>query len=214
MFDRIIFVATSTLIFAGLTQSATAGDERDIRLVLQITVDGLRADLLNRYANDFGIGGFKYLMHNGTVYSNAHNQHAHTETIVGHTTLATGTFPSQHGMVGNVIYDRQAGELSYNIVDEDAPLLPSREQSSTGDIYLIQDPYWFLLEEGLISVMYGSPWRYDTHVPVIFSGPGIKPQQIQRIVHPVDVAPTIAKLLGMTAPASTQGTLLTEVINR
>lgn len=133
MLNRIILSATSVLILAVLTQAASAKSERDIRLVLQITVDGLRGDLLNRYANSFGNSGFKYLMHNGTVYTNAHYQHANTETIVGHTTLATGTFPSQHGMVGNVIYDRKANELSYNIEDADAPLLPSREQSSAGD---------------------------------------------------------------------------------
>lgn len=133
MLNRIILSATSVLILAVLTQAASAKSERDIKLVLQITVDGLRGDLLNRYANSFGNSGFKYLMHNGTVYTNAHYQHANTETIVGHTTLATGTFPSQHGMVGNVIYDRKANELSYNIEDADAPLLPSREQSSAGD---------------------------------------------------------------------------------
>ena len=133
MLNRIILSATSVLILAVLTQAASAKSERDIKLVLQITVDGLRGDLLNRYANSFGNSGFKYLMHNGTVYTNAHYQHANTETIVGHTTLATGTYPSQHGMVGNVIYDRKANELSYNIEDADAPLLPSREQSSAGD---------------------------------------------------------------------------------
>ena len=84
----------------------------------------------------------------------------------------------------------------------------------SGDIYVIQDPYWFLLEEGLIAVMHGSPWRYDTHVPVMFSGPGIDAQHVHRTVHPVDVAPTIASLLGMSPPASTQGMPLAEVINR
>ena len=106
---------------------------QDIRLVLQITVDGLRADLLNRYANSFGKRGFRYLMQNGTVYTNAQYQHANTETIVGHTTLATGTFPAQHGMIGNVWFDRDAGELAYNIEDADSPILPTREQSSSGE---------------------------------------------------------------------------------
>jgi len=112
---------------------ANAQPRQDIRLVLQITVDGLRADLLNRYQAGFGKGGFRYLMTQGTVYANAHYQHANTETIVGHTTLATGTFPSQHGMVGNVMLDRKAGELTYNIEDPDAPLLPSREERSAGE---------------------------------------------------------------------------------
>jgi predicted AlkP superfamily pyrophosphatase or phosphodiesterase len=81
----------------------------------------------------------------------------------------------------------------------------------SGDIYIIQDPYWFLLEEGLIAVMHGSPWRYDTHVPIIFAGSGIAAQSVNRLVHPVDVAPTLASLLGMTPPASSQGAPLLEV---
>ncbi len=101
-----------------------AAPRSDIKLVLQITVDGLRADLLNRYSNNFGKGGFRYLLDKGVIYTNAHYQHANTETIVGHTTLATGAFPSQHGMVGNVWFDREAGELSYNIEDPEHPLIP------------------------------------------------------------------------------------------
>jgi predicted AlkP superfamily pyrophosphatase or phosphodiesterase len=106
---------------------------RDIKLVLQITVDGLRADLLNRYQPSFVKDGFQYLQQNGTVYSNAHYQHANTETIVGHTTLSTGAHPSMHGMVGNVMLDKAAGELTYNIEDPSAPLLPSREEVITGE---------------------------------------------------------------------------------
>jgi predicted AlkP superfamily pyrophosphatase or phosphodiesterase len=106
---------------------------QDIKLVLQITVDGLRADLLNRYANGFGKHGFRYLTQTGTVYTNAQYQHANTETIVGHTTLATGTFPAQHGMIGNVWFDREANELAYNIEDADSPILPTREKSSSGE---------------------------------------------------------------------------------
>ena len=105
----------------------------DIRLVLQLTVDGLRADLLSRYADRFGEGGFRYLKQNGTVFANAHYQHANTETIVGHSTLATGAQPSVHGMTGNVWFDAETGELAYNIEDADFPLLPSREQAKTGE---------------------------------------------------------------------------------
>ena len=124
------------LLVTGLVGNVTlthAKSKQDIRLVLQITVDGLRADLLNRYRAGFGKDGFNYLLNQGAVFANAHYQHANTETIVGHTTLATGTFPSQHGMVGNVMFDSKAGELTYNIEDPDAPLLPSREESSAGE---------------------------------------------------------------------------------
>jgi len=132
-FKRFVLVVTLALLLIGQELYADPKTPPEITLVLQITVDGLRADLLNRYDNGFSKRGFNLLLQNGTVYTNAHYQHANTETIVGHTTLATGTYPSQHGMVGNVIYDRNAGELSYNIEDAEAPLLPSRKQSSTGD---------------------------------------------------------------------------------
>ena len=102
------------------------------RLVLQITVDGLRGDLLDRYVDNFGNSGFNYLRNNGVVYSNAHYLHANTETIVGHTTLATGATPAVHGMVGNVWYHADSGELGYNIEDAEAPLIPTREHSVEG----------------------------------------------------------------------------------
>jgi predicted AlkP superfamily pyrophosphatase or phosphodiesterase len=82
----------------------------------------------------------------------------------------------------------------------------------SGDIYVIQEPYWFLFEKGPIAVMHGSPWRYDTHVPIIFAGPGVDAQKVHRLVHPVDVAPTIAAFLGMSPPAAAQGKALQEVL--
>jgi arylsulfatase A-like enzyme len=84
--------------------------------------------------------------------------------------------------------------------------------SRSGDIYIIQDPYWFLFDKGPVTAMHGSPWRYDTHVPIIFMGPGIQSLTVNRLVHPVDVAPTIAAFLGMTPPGSAQGLPLKEVL--
>jgi predicted AlkP superfamily pyrophosphatase or phosphodiesterase len=123
-------VMLSVPIADSVAADAQAGPP--VRLVLQITVDGLRADLLNRYADGFGEGGFRYLLDKGTVYTNAHYQHANTETIVGHTTLATGAYPSVHGMVGNVWFDRETGELAYNIEDPDSPIIAVREGLQKG----------------------------------------------------------------------------------
>lgn len=108
-------------------------ENNEIRLILQITVDGLRADLLSRYSDRFGEGGFRLLKNNGTIFANAHYQHANTETIVGHTTLATGAHPSVHGMTGNVWFDAEAKELAYNIEDANAPILQVRKKQMIGD---------------------------------------------------------------------------------
>lgn len=94
------------------------------KLIVQITVDGLRGDLLNRYMDSFGEDGFRRLIDNGLWYVDAHHMHANTETIVGHATLATGAHPSEHGMIGNAWFDRSDGRLGYNIEDENFPLLP------------------------------------------------------------------------------------------
>ena len=120
------FVLT-VLLAAGLSQ-ASAQESPPIRFVLQITVDGLRGDLLSRYGDRFGEKGFRYLLDTGAVFANAHYNHANTETIVGHGTLATGAHPSQHGMVGNVWLDRESGELIYNIEDPDHLPLPTRDE--------------------------------------------------------------------------------------
>ena len=93
------------------------------RLILQITVDQLRGDLPTRYRDKLGMGGFRYLLDEGIHYNNAHHAHANTETVVGHTTLATGANPAAHGMVGNLWFDRTAGKTVYNIEDPDYSIL-------------------------------------------------------------------------------------------
>ncbi len=131
---RFLHIALISLVAITMAHPANAREAAlDIRLVLQLTVDGLRADLLARYSDRFTENGFLFLKRHGTVFANAHYQHANTETIVGHSTLATGAQPSVHGMTGNVWFDAETGELSYNIEDAQYPLIPSREQEVTGE---------------------------------------------------------------------------------
>lgn len=111
MTSRFISAAlVATLVFIGNVNPSIAEVSSGApRLVLQLTVDGLRGDLLNRYRSSFGAGGFRYLLERGAVFTNAHYSHANTETIVGHTTLATGASPAVHGMIGNAWFDRAKG---------------------------------------------------------------------------------------------------------
>jgi predicted AlkP superfamily pyrophosphatase or phosphodiesterase len=127
MFMRVSRWPFSKSVFAGLLAalllSHTAQSGAAPKLVLQITVDQLRADLPTRYYERLGDGGFRYLWENGVVYGNAHHAHANTETIVGHATLATGAYPSGHGMIGNLWFDRESGFTTYNIEDSRYRLL-------------------------------------------------------------------------------------------
>ncbi len=115
----ILVSALAVLPAAGT--SAWAAEQP--KLVLQITVDALRGDLPSRFKNVLGDGGLRYLMEDGIHYTNAHYQHANTETIVGHVSLATGTVPAVHGMVANVWFDRELDRLVYNIEESRYRLL-------------------------------------------------------------------------------------------
>ena len=98
-----LFVAGLCTVFSiAMPSIGRAHANASPRLILQITVDALRADLPHRYAHVLGDGGFQRLWSNGIEYTNAHYQHANTENIVGHVSLATATVPAAHGMVCNV----------------------------------------------------------------------------------------------------------------
>lgn len=96
------------------------------KLVLQITVDQFRGDLIRRYADRWGEGGFRRFLEEGAVFANAHHAHANTETIVGHTTLATGAHPATHGMIGNVWMDREDGGAQYTVEDAKYPVISAK----------------------------------------------------------------------------------------
>ncbi|MGR9090695.1 MAG: alkaline phosphatase family protein [Gammaproteobacteria bacterium] len=113
----------SLLLLASITCAAAANAPPPPRLILQITIDALRGDLPERFGEHFGADGFRYLMEQGVNYTDAHYEHANTETIVGHASLATGAPPLSHGMIGNVWFDRSLGRLVYNIEDSHYRLL-------------------------------------------------------------------------------------------
>jgi len=69
-------------------------------LVVLITVDQLRGDYLDRFASQLN-GGFGRLARGGAWFTNAHHDHAITETAPGHATLLSGRFPRSTGISAN-----------------------------------------------------------------------------------------------------------------
>jgi len=52
---------------------------------------------------------------------------------------------------------------------------------------------------------HGSPYEYDRHVPMVIMVPGDAPQQVNRPVRTVDLAPTLAAIMGLTPPDGLDG---------
>jgi Uncharacterized proteins of the AP superfamily len=84
----------------------------------------------------------------------------------------------------------------------------------SGNVYVVFDPGWFINDlDGLsAAVVHGSPWAYDTFVPIIFAGHNLKPRTISRRVHTVDVAPTLSNIVGANPPSGASGNVLLEVV--
>jgi len=85
-----------------------------------------------RYRERLPKGGFRFLLEEGTHYTNAHYRHANTETAVGHATLVTGADPSRHGIVGNDWIDPKTGAFVYNTEDEGHHLIGKEPKAHRG----------------------------------------------------------------------------------
>jgi predicted AlkP superfamily pyrophosphatase or phosphodiesterase len=92
-------------------------------------------------------------------------------------------------------------------------ILDNFNANRSGDIYLVFEPHWFINDfDGLkVSSTHGSPWRYDTYVPIAFGGMRIPARQVHRTVHTLDIAPTLATFLGIKPPSGSSGMPLVEV---
>lgn len=59
---------------------------------------------------------------------------------------------------------------------------------------------------------HGSPWNYDTNVPLLMVGAGVKHVEVVRRVSITDVAPTIAMIVGCALPDAAIGDPIPEVL--
>jgi predicted AlkP superfamily pyrophosphatase or phosphodiesterase len=84
----------------------------------------------------------------------------------------------------------------------------------SGEVFIVFEPNWFINDmEGLtVASTHGSPWNYDTYVPIVFAGAGLKPQLVDRRVQTVDVATTLSAYMGIKPPSGASGTTLVEVV--
>jgi hypothetical protein len=112
--------------------ASTIAASPDPRLVLQLTVDQLRGDLLARYRDKFGPGGFRLLLERGLYFANAHYETSNTFTGSGHAVLVTGADTAEHGIVANDWWDRTAGKPVYCTGDTRHPLLGEPARTGAG----------------------------------------------------------------------------------
>jgi predicted AlkP superfamily pyrophosphatase or phosphodiesterase len=81
----------------------------------------------------------------------------------------------------------------------------------SGDIFVVLNPY--VLFGGNVAT-HGSPYTYDTNVPLVMYGkPWIRPGKYPRAAAVADIAPTLSFLLEIRPPSASEGRVLDEILN-
>ncbi|MEO8520079.1 MAG: alkaline phosphatase family protein [Acidobacteriota bacterium] len=94
----------------------------EIRLVLMIAVDQFRADYLTRFAPEYH-EGLRRLLTGGAVFTSARLEHYPTVTAIGHSTMLSGAYPADSGIVGNDWFDRASGGTVTSVSDSGVQVL-------------------------------------------------------------------------------------------
>jgi predicted AlkP superfamily pyrophosphatase or phosphodiesterase len=88
----------------------------------------------------------------------------------------------------------------------------------SGDVIVVFEPYNILFDlpddptDPRSTATHGSPYSYDTHVPLIIMGRDFVKGNYDQAATPADIAPTLAGLLGVQAPSCSTGRVLSEAL--
>jgi predicted AlkP superfamily pyrophosphatase or phosphodiesterase len=81
--------------------------------------------------------------------------------------------------------------------------------SRNGDLMMVPKEYWYFSGRNVSpGTTHGTPYEYDTHVPMILFGGGVKQGRATHSASPADLAPTLADLAGIRLPKA-EGHVLT-----
>ncbi|MFI3330919.1 MAG: alkaline phosphatase family protein [Rikenellaceae bacterium] len=113
LFSILALLITSNAVFAG--EAAL----RKPRLVVNIIVSQMRSDVLDDLAHDFSEKGFKEFLKKGVVCSQASFNFMQTTTLPALSSIATGAYPSTHGIVTERWIERTTNEIVPITYDKD-----------------------------------------------------------------------------------------------
>ncbi|HEY3268843.1 MAG TPA: alkaline phosphatase family protein [Armatimonadota bacterium] len=81
----------------------------------------------------------------------------------------------------------------------------------SGDLMVVTENLW-VQGGGNGGTTHGTPWAYDTHLPIVMCGPGIQPGRYNSSASPQQIAPTLAAILGVNPPSACTASPLAEAM--
>ena len=117
-FSQCIAVKSKKTTIVPASNSIIEKEFKRPKLIVGIVVDQMRYDYLIKFYNKYGENGFKKLMKQGYNLENVHYNYIPTYTAVGHTSIYTGTTPTNHGIISNNWYDKYEKKSIYCVDDK------------------------------------------------------------------------------------------------
>lgn len=182
-------------------------------------VSDLMNELQNKLVEHFGPGryflgaklGFKPRLTDGNLYYNhpvlVEKQLA-PETVtafVREWALSTGVFHAVYGRE-QLLDGRAPGVIGQRVMN-------GFNGERSGDIVFVQKPF-AIPGSGKpgTGTTHGSPFSYDTHIPVLFYGSAFKTGRYADEFHITDIAPTLSAALGIQEPPSCTGKPMVKIL--
>lgn len=113
--NRVLII----LLFAIFSGSLSMASNKP-KVIVNVIVDALRKDDFERYSKNFSINGFRKIIDNGAVLNNARYSSIPNHPMVSGATIVTGSWPRQHGIVGDFWYNNGYTEITGAVtIDKD-----------------------------------------------------------------------------------------------
>lgn len=82
----------------------------------------------------------------------------------------------------------------------------------SGDIQIVIEPGWFAGR--MTGTTHGAPYNYDTHIPLLFYGWGVKAGETFTRTAVADTAPTVSALLKILEPSGNVGKVIVDLMKK
>lgn len=108
------------VVLFGVAYSGVLGQthsRKSPKLVVEITVENMGADYIDRFWDLFQNGGFRRLVNNGAVYQNARADIHNLKSSTLMATFSTGTYPAEHGIIADQWYKQLTEETVFSVHD-------------------------------------------------------------------------------------------------
>jgi predicted AlkP superfamily pyrophosphatase or phosphodiesterase len=117
----------------------------------------------------------------------------------------------QHpNLVVGIVVDQMRYDYLYRYKEK---IINGYNRELSGDIQIILKPQNYT-HDSQRGTTHGTWNPYDTHIPLLFFGKGVKHGQTNREVYMTDIAPTIASLLHIQMPNGCIGKPMTEIFEK